>query len=168
MLTEMKAIEENGTWYPPGHRAIGLKWIFKVKRDEHGNIVKHKARLVVKGYAQRREIDYDEVFAPVAQLDSVQLLIALAAHRGWEVHHMDVKLAFLNGDLQEEVYVQQPAGFVNADRSTKFSDSGRHFTGFNRRLGRGMQNLMILCCRLVLSGAHQNRLSIPGGKAVSC
>jgi hypothetical protein len=95
-----------------GRRAIGLKWVFKVKRDERGEIAKHKARLVVKGYAQKRGIDYDEVFAPVARLDSVRLLIALAAHEGWAVHHMDIKSAFLNGDLQEEVYVQQPAGFV--------------------------------------------------------
>jgi hypothetical protein len=68
---------------PPGRRAIGLKWVFKVKRDEHGNITKHKARLVVKGYAQRRGIDYDEVFALVAQLDSTRLLIVLAVHQGW-------------------------------------------------------------------------------------
>jgi hypothetical protein len=75
MLEEMKAIEDNGTWYltslPPERRAIGLKWVFKVKRDEHDQVVKHKARLVVKGYAQRRGIDYDEVFASVARLDLV-------------------------------------------------------------------------------------------------
>jgi hypothetical protein len=67
---------------------------------------KHKARLVLKGYAQRHGIDYDEVFVLVAQLDMVHLLIALAAHEGWEVHHMDIKSAFLNGDLHEEVYVE--------------------------------------------------------------
>jgi hypothetical protein len=87
MLEEMKSIKDNGTWHladlPPGRRAIGLKWVFKVKRDEHGNITKHKARLVVKGYAQRRGIDYDEVFALVAQLDSTRLLIVLAVHQGW-------------------------------------------------------------------------------------
>jgi hypothetical protein len=105
MLVEMKSIEENDTWcladLPSGRRAIGLKWMFKVKRDVDGNLVKHKARLVVKGYAQRSGIDYDEVFAPVARLDSVQLLIALATSEGWEVHHLDVKSAFLNGGLQE-------------------------------------------------------------------
>jgi hypothetical protein len=109
MLVEMDAIEGNRTWHladlPQGRRAIGLKWIFKVKMDADGNIVTHKAKLVVKGYAQQRGIDYDEVFAPVTRLDSVRLLIALAAHRGWEVHHLNVKSAFLNGDLQEEVYV---------------------------------------------------------------
>jgi hypothetical protein len=109
MLEEMKSIEDNATWFladlPPGRMAIGLKWVFKVKRDEQENIAKHKARLVVKGYAQKREIDYDEVFAPVARLDSIRLLIALVEHEGWEVHHMDVKSAFLNGDLQEEVFM---------------------------------------------------------------
>jgi hypothetical protein len=77
------------------------------------------ARLVVKGYAQRKGIDYDEVFAPVARLDTVRLLIALAADRGWEMHHLDVKLAFLNGDLQEEVFVQQPEGFVKKGSENK-------------------------------------------------
>jgi hypothetical protein len=116
MLKEMHSIEENGTWYladlPPGRKAIGLKWVFKVKCNEGGEIVKHKARLVVKGYAQWRGIDYDEVFAPVARLDSVRLLIALVAQEEWEVHHLDVKSAFLNGDLQEEVFVEQPVGFI--------------------------------------------------------
>jgi len=73
--------------------------VFKVKRDEHGAVVRHKAWLVVKWYAQRHGIDYDEVFAPVACMEAVRLLLALAAHEGWQVHHMDVKTTFLNGDL---------------------------------------------------------------------
>jgi hypothetical protein len=77
-----------------------------VKKDEHSAVVRHKARLIVKGYAQRQGIDYDEVFAPVARMEAVQLLLALAAHEGWEVHHMDVKTVFLNSDLQEEVFVE--------------------------------------------------------------
>jgi len=116
MEAEMQSIEENKTWshvdLPPGHKPIGLKWVFKVKRDEHGAIVKHKAHLVAKGYVQRPGIDFTEVFAPVARLESVRVLLAVAAHEGWEVHHMDVKSTFLNGELQEEVYVAQPAGFV--------------------------------------------------------
>jgi hypothetical protein len=83
MEEELRAIEENRTWtlteLPPGQRAIGLKWVFKVKKDEHGAVVRHKARLVVKGYAQCQGIDYDEVFAPVARLEAVRLLLALAA-----------------------------------------------------------------------------------------
>lgn len=88
-----------------GHKAIGLKWVFKVTKDAAGNVVKHKARLVAKGYAQREGVDFDEVFAPVARLETVRVLIALAAHENWEIHHMDVKSAFLNGYLKEEVYV---------------------------------------------------------------
>jgi hypothetical protein len=108
---KMRAIEDNGTWC--------LEDLSARHRDEYDNIVKHKARLVVKGYAQRRVIDYDDVFAPVARLDSVRLLIALAAQEGWEVHHLDVKSAFLNGELKDEVFVQQPAGFVETREEHK-------------------------------------------------
>uniref|UniRef100_A0A8R7U4Q1 Reverse transcriptase Ty1/copia-type domain-containing protein n=1 Tax=Triticum urartu TaxID=4572 RepID=A0A8R7U4Q1_TRIUA len=119
MEEEMKAIADNNTWtpaaLPTGSRAIGLKWVFKLKKDADGNVVKHKARLVVKGYAQRQGVDFDEVFAPVARMETVRVLIALAAHAGWPVHHMDVKSAFLNGDLAKEVFVHQPEGFINDD-----------------------------------------------------
>jgi hypothetical protein len=116
MQAELGSIKSNGTWelsaLPPGHCAIGLKWVFKVKNDPQGNIIKHKARLVAKGYAQREGVDFEEVFAPVARIETVRLLIAIAAQRGWKVHHMNVKSTFLNGELREEVYVQQPLGFV--------------------------------------------------------
>jgi len=117
MNSELKSIQDNNTWLytnlPKGHKAIGLKWVYKVKRDPEGNVVKHKARLVAKRYAQRHGVDYEEVFAPVARLETVRLILALAASGKWEVHHMDVKSAFLNGELQEEVYVKQPPGFEN-------------------------------------------------------
>ena len=123
MEEEMASIKENHTWYlvdlAHGRRAIGLKWVYKVKRDGDGAMTKYKARLVVKGYAQRQGIDYDEVFAPVVWLDTVCLLIALAAHERWEVHHIDVKWAFLNGDLNEEVYVEQPPSFVKRGNKHK-------------------------------------------------
>jgi hypothetical protein len=109
MDEELASIRNNKTWefasLPQGHRAIGLKWVFKVKKDPEGNVIKHKARLVAKGYAQRQGVDFDEVFAPVARMETVQLMLAIAAHCGWQVHHMDVRSAFLNGDLAEEVYV---------------------------------------------------------------
>jgi hypothetical protein len=82
-------------------------------------VLKHKARLVAKGYIQRPGIDFDEVFAPAAWLDSVRLLLAVAMQKKWEVHHMDMKMAFLNGELGEEVYVAQPPGFINAGESSK-------------------------------------------------
>jgi hypothetical protein len=123
MTEEIQAIEDNHTWVltdlPPGRRDIGLKWVFKVKRDEKVSVVKHKARLVVKGYSQQQGVDYEEVFAPVARLEAVRLLLALVANQGWEVHHMDVKSAFLNGNLMEEVYVSQPLGFVMTGREDK-------------------------------------------------
>lgn len=116
MLDEMTAIEANGTWElvdpPPRSRPIGLKWVYKAKKDATGFISKYKARLVAKGYVQRQGVDFDEVFAPVARMESVRLLLAHAASEGWAVHHMDVKSAFLNGELQEEVFVEQPPGFV--------------------------------------------------------
>jgi hypothetical protein len=115
MMDELKATKENHTWslteLPQDCRAIGLKWVFKVKKNECGAVARYKARLVVKGYAQRRGVDYNEVFAPVARMEAIRLLIALVAHEGWHIHHMDVKSAFLNGDLMEEVFVQQPPGF---------------------------------------------------------
>ena len=116
MKIEMKAIEDNRTWsvsdLPKGQKAIGLKWVFKLKKDADGKVVKHKARLVAKGYAQVQGVDFEEVFAPVSRIETVRVLLALAAQGGWEVHHMDVKSAFLNGDLTESVFVKQPPGFI--------------------------------------------------------
>jgi hypothetical protein len=79
--------------------------VYKLKKNEVGVVIKHKARLVAKGYVQQHGIDFDEVFSPVARMESVRLLLALASHQGWLVHHMDVKSAFLNGVLEEEIYV---------------------------------------------------------------
>ena len=85
--------------------------VYKLKRDEAGAIVKHKARLVARDFVQQEGFDFDDAFAPVARMESVRLLLALAAQEGWRVHHMGVKSAFLNGDLKE-VYVHQPPGFA--------------------------------------------------------
>jgi hypothetical protein len=103
MMEEMASIEENDTWslvdLPPSLKSIGVKWLFKVKRDEDGAVSKHKACLMVKAYTQWHDINYDKVFTPVARLDSVHLLIALAAHKWWEAYLMDAKSEFLNDDL---------------------------------------------------------------------
>ena len=110
---EIASIIKNKTWelvnLPHGAKAIGLKWVFKVKRNADGSINKFKARLVAKGYIQRHGIDFDEVFAPVARIETVRFIIALAASKGWQIHHLDVKTAFLHGDLKEEVFVCQTA-----------------------------------------------------------
>jgi hypothetical protein len=105
MHEEMNSIEGNHTWrlidLPTGHQLIGLKWVYKLKKDARGVIVKHKARSITKCYAQKARFDFNEVFAPVARLDSVRLLLALEAHKGWMIHHLDVKSTFLNGELKE-------------------------------------------------------------------
>jgi hypothetical protein len=115
MDKEIQSIEKNKTWklcqLTVGHRPIGLKWVSKLKKYSDGEVVKHKAKLVAKGYVQKKGVDFDEVFAPVARLDTVRLILAMAANRGWQVHHLDVKLAFLRGELEEEVYVKQPEGY---------------------------------------------------------
>nr|GEZ01937.1 ribonuclease H-like domain, reverse transcriptase, RNA-dependent DNA polymerase [Tanacetum cinerariifolium] len=100
------------TTLPKGHKAIGLKWVFKTKRDVNENIIKHKARLVAKGYIQEHGIDFEKVFAPVARMETIRLLLTIAANNKWKVHHLDVKSAFLHGDLKKEVYVTQPEGSV--------------------------------------------------------
>jgi hypothetical protein len=117
---------------PNGQKPIGVKWVYKLKKDAHGSIVKHKARLVAKVYVQKEEIDFEEVFAPVATLDSVRLLLALATQEGWKVHHMDVKSAFLNGELREEVYVSQPPGFAVKGQEHKVYKVNKAIYGFKQ------------------------------------
>nr|GFB67464.1 retrovirus-related Pol polyprotein from transposon TNT 1-94 [Tanacetum cinerariifolium] len=90
---------------------IALKWIYKVKLDEYGDVLRNKARLVAKGYSQEEGIDFEESFAPVARIEAIRIFIANAISRNMTVYQMDVKTAFLNGDLKEEVYVSQPEGF---------------------------------------------------------
>ena len=94
MLQELSLIEKKKTWklvmLPEKKKAIGVKWVFRTKLNPDGPICKHKARLVVKGYAQSYGIDYTETFAPVARHDTIRLLIVLAAHKGWEIHQMYV------------------------------------------------------------------------------
>lgn len=80
---------------------------------------KHKARLVAKGYVQQKGVDFEDAFAPVARIETIRLLIAFAVTRGWEIHHLDVKMAFLNGDLNEEVYVNQPEGFEKKGKENR-------------------------------------------------
>ena len=92
---------------------IGTKWIFKNKSNEHGIVIRNKSKLVAQGYTQVEGIDFDETFALVVRLESIQILLAIASHLNFKLYQMDVKSAFLNGMLQEEVYVEQPKGFVD-------------------------------------------------------
>ncbi|GJR42035.1 zinc finger, CCHC-type containing protein [Tanacetum coccineum] len=113
---EIGSIMENNTWVlsdlPPGCKPLGCKWIFKRKMKVDGTIDKFKARLVIQGFRQKEGIDYFDTYAPVARITTIRLLLALAAIHNLVIHQMDVKTTFLNGDLDEEVYMKQPEGFV--------------------------------------------------------
>ncbi|GJV26947.1 retrovirus-related pol polyprotein from transposon TNT 1-94 [Tanacetum coccineum] len=104
---------------PFGKNVIKLKWLWKNKKDEDQTVIRNKARLVAKGYAQEEGIDFEESFAPVARLEAVRIFVAYAAHKSFPIYQMDVKTAFLNGPLKEEVYVAQPDGFVDPDHPEK-------------------------------------------------
>src|SRR5699024_10947770 len=90
----------------PKQNVVGTKWVFRNKQDEHGVVTRNKARLVAKGYAQVAGLDFEETFAPVARLESIRILLAYAAHHSFRLYQMDVKSAFLNGPIKEEVYVE--------------------------------------------------------------
>ncbi|GJT51594.1 putative ribonuclease H-like domain-containing protein [Tanacetum coccineum] len=115
MQEEMQQFINQKVWtlvpLPAGKNAIGTKWILKNKRDARGIVVRNKARLVAQGHRQEEGIDYDEVFAPVARLEAIRLFLAFASYMGFLVYQMDVKSAFLYGEIEEEVYVTQPKGF---------------------------------------------------------
>ncbi|GKE86249.1 putative ribonuclease H-like domain-containing protein [Tanacetum coccineum] len=104
---------------PKGHRAIGTKWIFRNKKDERGIAIRNKARLVAQEHTQEEGINYNEVFAPVARIKAIRLFLAYASFMGFMVYQMDVKSAFLYGQIEEEVYVSQPPGFEDPDYPDK-------------------------------------------------
>ena len=117
MNEEKEQIEKNQTWTlvprPKDKNVIGTKWVFRNKLNEDGEVSKNKERLVCKGYSQEEGIDYGETFDPIARLEGVRILLEYVAHRGFKFYQMDVKFAFLNGILDEEVYIEQPKGFVD-------------------------------------------------------
>ncbi|GJT74200.1 retrovirus-related pol polyprotein from transposon TNT 1-94 [Tanacetum coccineum] len=115
-------------------------WIYKVKLDEYGDVLKNKARLVAKGYQQEEGINFEESFAPVMHIDAIRIFIANAASKNMIIYQMDVKTAFLNGKLKEEVYVSQPEGFIDPDHPTHVYRLKKDMYGLNRLLGRDSCN----------------------------
>ncbi|GJS30316.1 zinc finger, CCHC-type containing protein [Tanacetum coccineum] len=162
MDSELASIEKNNTWslvnLPKNRKAIGLKWVYKVKRDPSGKILKYKARIVAKGYVQKYGVDYDEVFAPVARIETVRVILALAGSNGWRVHHLDVKSAFLNGKLEDEVYVSQPEGYKKEGETKKVYRLSKALYGlkhapraWNACLDKYLKSLGFIRCALEYS-----------------
>ena len=110
MQEELNQFKRNEVWTlvdrPKGQQVIGVKWVFRNKLDTDGTVVRNKARLVAKGYCQEEGIDYDETFAPVVRLEAIRMFLAFASFKEFKVYQMDVKSAFLNGELEQEVYVE--------------------------------------------------------------
>ncbi|CAL9009341.1 unnamed protein product, partial [Prunus brigantina] len=114
MDEELRALRKNSTWelveLPRGKKVVGCKWVFTIKHKADGSVDRYKARLVAKGYTQTYGIDYQDTFAPVAKMNTIRVLLSLAANLGWTLQQFDVKNAFLHGDLEEEVYMDMPPG----------------------------------------------------------
>lgn len=127
MHEELQSIEDNDTWtltdLPPDRKSIGSKWVFKTKQDESGKLIRKKARVVAQGFTQKFGVDYDEVFAPVARSTTLRVLLSIAGKRNYSVKHYDIKTAFLNGHLDEEIYMRPPPGFKQDNRVFKLNKS---------------------------------------------
>jgi Reverse transcriptase (RNA-dependent DNA polymerase) len=123
MESEMNALKKNGTWeivdLPEGKETVGCKWVYTIKYNEKGEIDRYKARLVAKGYTQTYGIDYEETFSPVAKLDTIRVILSLAANFDWPLHQFDVKNTFLHGDLKEDIYMDMPPGYRNQESKSK-------------------------------------------------
>ena len=136
MKDELSSMDKNSVWelvdLPPSRKAIGNKWVLKVKRKADGSIDKYKARLVAKGYTQQEGIDYDETFSPIVRVASIRLILAIVSQLDLELYHMVVKTAFLNGELDEEIYMSQPMGFEVKGQDCKVCKFKRSIYGLKQ------------------------------------
>ena len=121
MDEEYRSLMVNDTWdlvpLPKGRNFFRCKWVYRTKYASDGSVERLKARLVAKGFSQVEGIDYNETFAPITKMNSIRLVLSLETLHNWEVHQMDVKFSFLHGDLQEEIYMEQPPGYVQDNSS---------------------------------------------------
>jgi len=115
-----------------GGKKVGVKWIYKTKFNKNGEVEKYKARLVAKGYTQQHGVDYTKVFEPVAHMETIRLVVALATQRKWSIYQLDVKSVFLHCELNEEVFVEQPCGYVQKGHEQKVYKLKRHSMGLSK------------------------------------
>jgi hypothetical protein len=153
MEEELNNFKRNEVWElvpRPKQNVIGTKWVFRNKQDEFGVVTKNKARLVGKGYTQVEGLNFGETYAPVERLESIRILLAYATHHDFKLQQMDVKSAFLNGPLQEEVYVEQPPGFEDPKLPNPVYKLRKALYGLSKLLEHGMNALRIFFSRMVL------------------
>ena len=122
-MEEIRALKKNETWevmtLPRGKKPVDYKWVFIVKYKVDGIVERYKACLVAKGFTQTYDINYTETFAPVAKLNTIRVLLSLATNLDWPFHQFDIKNAFLNGELEEEVFMTLPPGFCKEEDETR-------------------------------------------------
>ena len=157
MNEEIEKNENNNTSTlvlgPKDKNVIGTKWVFENKLNENGEVTRNKERLVCKGYAQEEGVDYGETFSPMERLEGVKNLLAYSSYKNFELYHMDVKSTFLNGILEEEVYIEQPKGFVDLDKKNMVCKLNKTLYGFKQApLENGIKEYTIIWWRSVLKG----------------
>jgi hypothetical protein len=150
-LNNFKRNEVSSLVPRPKQNVVGTKWVFRNKQDEHGVVTRNKARLVAKGYAQVAGLDFEETLAPVARLESIWILLAYATHHSFKLFQMDVKSAFLNGPIKEEVYVEQPPGFEDDRYPDHVYKLSKALYGLKHAREHGMNAFRIFLL-LMLSG----------------
>jgi hypothetical protein len=169
MDDEMQSHQQNNTWtlakLPEGRKAIKTKWVFKVKENQNGHIVKYKARLVAKGCAQKYGIDYTETFSPVVRYSSIRFLIALAVTEGMKIHQMDAVTAFLQGELNESIYMEQPEKYD--DGTNKVCKLNKAIYGlkqagrqWNKKLDTALLKFGLVKCKTDPCIYHDNKLNL--------
>jgi hypothetical protein len=162
MQEELNNFTRNKVWHlvpRPNKNVVGIKWVFRKKQDEHGVVTRNKAWLVAKGYSQVKGLDFNETYAPIARLESIQILLAYATNHGFKLYQMDVKSAFLNGPIKEEVYVEQPLCFEIVSILHTFISYQRRFMGLNKPQEYGMNAWETFLSLMVLKSEKLTLLS---------
>lgn len=147
MKEELEAMKRNNTWslvdLPPGRSAINCKWVFSLKRNQHGHITRYRARLVAKGCSQRKGLDFNETYSPVVKLTTLRILLSIANEYKFPIHQMDFKTAFLNGDLSETIYMKQPPGCKDNDKVCKLNKTIYGLKQSSREWYHNLTNILL-------------------------